>query len=98
MKQINEFVYVFTAEQAYDYTVEDVVVRVFVTEEAARKFLYDFIHKGSDDKSESIEDFVMRKGWEVEMNDPDLYRAFPFGRYPVSHIECTITKCEIENK
>ena len=93
-----EYVWVFTAEQAYDYTVEDVVVRVFATEEAACKFLYDFIHEGSDDESESIEDFVMRKGWEVEINDTDLYRAFPCGRYPESHIECTITKCEIENK
>lgn len=96
MKHVNEFVYVFTAEQAYNSAVEDLVVRVFATEEAARKFLYDFIHERCDD--ESIEDFVMRKGWEVEMNEPDLYRAFPCGRYPESHIECTITKCEIENK
>lgn len=91
-----EYVWVFTGEQAYDSDVENVIVRVFATEEAACKFLHDFIHEGDDD--ESLEDFVTQKGWEVEINEPDLYRAFPWGRYPESHIELTITKCEIENK
>lgn len=88
-----QYVWVFTGEQAWDGEEADVVVRSFGTEKAARKFMQEFIHDNSD---ESIAEYVERKGWEVEYDEPDLYRAFEDGYYNSNHIELTITKCEIE--
>lgn len=88
-----DYVWVFKAEQAWDGEAADVIVRAFASEEAAVKFMHDFIH---DDGDESIEQYVERKGWEVEHDEPTLYRAYEDGRYSTDHIEITITKCEIE--
>lgn len=88
-----EKVYVFTAEQAWEGESADIIVKTFRTKEAAQKFMHKFIHEDGD---ESIEDYVKRKGWEVEMDEPDLYRAYYDGRYTTNHIEITITECNIE--
>ena len=88
-----EKVYVFTAEQAWDGEVADTIVKTFRTREAAREFMHKFIHEGGD---ESIKDYVKRKDWYVEMDEPDLYRACEDGRYSTDHIEITITECNIE--
>ena len=88
-----EKVYVFTAEQAWDCEVIDTIVKTFRTREAAQEFMHKFIHEDGD---ESIKDYVKRKGWEVEMDEPDLYRAYYDGRYSTDHIEITITECNIE--
>lgn len=89
-----EKVYVFTAEQAWDGETADVIVKAFRTREAAREFKHKFIHEPVD--GESIVDYVKRKDWYVEMDEPDLYRACEDGRYPTDHIEITITECNIE--
>lgn len=89
-----EKVYVFTADQAWDGEVADTIVRTFRTREAAREFMHKFIHNSMND--ESTADYVKRKGWEVEVDEPDLYRAYPDGYYPTNHIELTITECNIE--
>lgn len=88
-----EKVYVFTAEQAWDGEVADIIVKTFRTRAAAQEFMHEFIHEDGD---ESIENYVKRKGWEVEMDEPDLYRACEDGYYPTNHIEITITECNIE--
>jgi len=88
-----EKVYVFTAEQAWEDEVADIIVKTFHTREAAREFMHKFIHEDGD---ESIEDYVKRKGWEVETDEPDLYLAYDDGRYLSDHIEITITECNIE--
>lgn len=88
-----EKVYVFTAEQAWEGESADIIVKTFRMKEAAQKFMHKFIHEDGD---ESIEDYVKRKGWEVEMDEPDLYRAYYDGRYTTNHIEITITECNIE--
>ena len=88
-----EKVYVFTAEQAWDGDTADIIVKTFRTREAAREFMHKFIHEDGD---ESIEDYVKRKDWYVEMDEPDLYRACEEGRYSTDHIEVTITECNIE--
>lgn len=88
-----EKVYVFTAEQAWEGEAADIIVKTFRTREAAREFMHKFIHEDGD---ESIEDYVKRKGWEVEMDEPDLYRAYDDGRYSTDHIETTITESNIE--
>ena len=93
IKDEPEKVYVFTAEQAWDGEVADVIVRTFRTREAAQEFMHKFIHEDGD---ESIEDYVKRKGWEVEMDEPDLYRAYDDCGYPTDHIELTITECDVE--
>lgn len=90
-----EYVWVFTAEQAYDYVVEDVVVKTFRTERSAQDFLYDFIHDGAD--GESIVEHANENGWDVEFDEPDHYRAFTPGSYAEDHVECSITKCKIED-
>jgi hypothetical protein len=88
-----EKVYVFTAEQAWDGDTADIIVKTFRTREAAREFMHKFIHEDGD---ESIEDYVKRKDWYVEIDEPDLYRACEYGRYSTDHIEITITECNIE--
>ena len=88
-----EKVYVFTAEQAWDGEIADTIVKTFRTREAAREFMHKFIH---EDDIESIADYVKRRDWEVEMDEPDLYRAYVDGRYSTDHIEITITECNME--
>jgi len=97
-------VWVFTAEQTYDMENFDVVVRTFFTEEIARRFLHDFVYApasdgsltGTDTDEESLADFVEKDHWVVEYDEPDFYMAYPEGCYQSDHIECRITKCEIE--
>ena len=88
-----EKVYVFTAEQAWDGEVADVIVKTFRTREKAQEYMHEFIH---DDGDESIVDYVKRRDWYVEMDEPNLYRACEDGRYATDHIEITITECNIE--
>ena len=88
-----EKVYVFTAEQAWDGEAADIIVKTFRKKETAQEFMHKFIHDGGE---ESIEDYVKCKGWEVELDEPDLYRAYDDGRYSTDHIEITITECDIE--
>ena len=88
-----EKVYVFTAEQAWDGEVADVIVKTFRTREAAQEYMHKFIHENDE---ESIEDYVKRKDWYVEMDEPNLYRACEGGRYATDHIEITITECNVE--
>lgn len=89
-----EYVWVFTGEQAWDGEYPDIIVHVFTTEDAAVKYMHDFLLDDGDD--ESIRDYVKRKEWEVEIDEPMLYRAFKQGYYGTDHIELTITKCLIE--
>lgn len=87
-----EYVYVFTAEQAYDEKTYDTIVKAFSSEEAAQEFLNTFIH---DDGDEPITEYVEKHGWSVENDEPNYYMACEDGNYQANHIECTITKCEI---
>lgn len=87
-------VWVFTAEQAWRGEVADTIVRAFDTEDAARKYLHDFLL--DDGGEESIRDYVKSKDWDVEFDEPDLYRAYEEGYYVNNHVELTITKCEIK--
>ena len=89
-----ECVWVFTAEQAWDGEYADIVVKVFPTESAAVKYMHDFLLDDGGD--ESIRDYIKRKEWEVEMDEPMLFRSFKQGYYGTDHIELTITKCEIK--
>lgn len=86
-------VWVFTAEQACDGEVTDIIVQTFATEQAARDYLHDFVYKDGD---ETIAEYVKKHDWEVEQDESWLYRAFKPGYYPTDHVECTITECEIK--
>lgn len=92
VKPKQECVFVFTCEQAYDGCAEDVIVKTFKTDKAARKFMQSFIHEDCDD---SIAEYVKEYEWDVEVDEPDLYKAYEPGYYANGHVECTITKCEI---
>ena len=87
-------VWVFTCEQAWDGQYADIIVHVFSAEDAATMYMHDFLLDDGGD--ESIRDYVKRKDWDVEMDEPMLYRAYKQGCYGTDHIELTITKCEIE--
>ena len=88
-----EKVYVFTAEQAWDGEAADIIVKTFRKKETAQEYMHKFIHDGGE---ESSEDYVKCKGWDVELDEPDLYRACDDGRYSTDHIEITITECNME--
>jgi len=94
MEDEPEKIYVFTAEQAWDGEVADIIVKTFRTRTAAQEYMHKFIHESEDD--ESIVDYVKRKDWYVEMDEPNLYRACEDGRYATDHIEITITECNME--
>lgn len=89
-----KYVWVFSGEQTWEDKTADIVIEIFSTEDAAHKYMKEFINDNSTD--ESIAEYVERKKWEVEYNTPDLYRAFRDGHYSSDHIELTITKCEIK--
>lgn len=86
-------VYVLTIEQAWDGEIADTIVKVFKTKKSAKQYMHKFIN---DDGDETIVDYVKRKGWEVEINEPDIYRAYNTGYYPTDHIEITIHDCVTE--
>ena len=89
-----QYVWVFTAEQAWDGEVADTIVMAFPTEKSATDYLHGFLLDDGGD--ESIRQYVERKGWVTEEDSPMLYRAFKDGYYNTDHIELTITKCEIQ--
>ncbi len=86
-------VWVFTAEQACDGEVTDTIVETFATEQTAQDYLHDFVYWEGD---ETIAEYAKKHDWEVEQDEPWLYRAFKPGYYPTDHVECTITECEIK--
>ena len=91
-KQQVKKVWVFTAEQAWDGEAADVIVQTFATEQAAQDYLHDFVYKDGD---ETIAEYVKKHDWEVEQDEPWLYRASG-NDYCSDHVECTITECEVK--
>lgn len=89
-------VWVFTAEQASDGDVEDIIIETFKTQQAADGYLHDFIHKKDEDKEESVLQYVERRKWKTSIDCPELFRAYKDGSYATDHIECTITKCKMK--
>ena len=87
----NDFVWVFTAEQAWDGEVAETIVEVFNREEDAIKYLHTFV-------KEDVEyvEYIKRNEWEVEFDTDTLYRAFKNGYYLTDHVECNITKCTVK--
>ena len=82
-----EYVWVFTADQVADDDAFDVITEVFATEEAAKEHLHEFVY-GDEGELEYAE----KRGWTVEYNEPDHYRAFEEGYYSGNHTELTIEK------
>lgn len=85
-------VWVFTAEQAWDGEVADVIVQTFATQQAARDYLHDFVYKDGD---ETIAEYVKKHDWYVEQDVPRHYLASG-NDYCSDHVECTISECEIK--
>ena len=88
-------VWVFTAEQCYDAEALDTIVKAFATEQAAQDCLHDFVY---NDGAVTIAEYVKnvkKHDWEVEQDEPWLYRAYAKGDYPTDHVECTVTECEV---
>lgn len=91
VKDEPEYVWVFTADQVADDDVFDVITEVFATEEAAKEHLHEFVY-GDEGELEYAE----KRGWTVEYNEPDHYRAFEEGYYSGNHTELTIEKKEVK--
>lgn len=81
-------VYVFTAEQVFDYEVSDLIVDVYANKEDAESRLKMFA-------DEALE-YVEKRGWVVEHNTSDLYRAYDDGRYPENHVEFSVWEEEVK--
>jgi hypothetical protein len=86
-----EYVWVFTAEQTADDDTFDLITKVFATEQAARKYLDEFVH--DDDEGELA--YAKKRGWTVEYDEPDHYRAYEEGYYLGNHTEAKIEKQEV---
>jgi len=85
-------VWVFTAEQAYDGSALDIIVKTFATEQAAQDYLHDFVNKDGD---ETIVEYVKKSGWGVDWDEPWIYQASG-DDYCSDHVECRITECEVK--
>lgn len=85
-------VWVFTAEQACDGEVAEIIVQTFATEQAAQDYLRDFVYKDGD---KTIAEYVKKHDWDVEQ-DESWFWAFKTGDYQNDHVECKITECEIK--
>ena len=94
-EQTPKYVYVFTADQVWDDDPADLIVETFATEEAARAYLHNFVHKSAEGDI-SVAEVSRQCGWITEYDEPDLYRAFWKDHYSTDHTECQITRCEIK--
>lgn len=88
-----QFVWVFTAEQAWDGEITDIIVKVFSNERSAVNHMRNFLCNGGGE--ESVVEFVERKGWVTEIDNPLFYRAYEDGYYATNHVECTVDKYEV---
>lgn len=86
-----ECVWVFTANQALDDEMLDVLTKVFATEEEAKSYLYDFVH-GEDGELEYAE----KRGWTIECDYADWFQAYEEGYYCGNHTEVQIEKLEVQ--
>lgn len=89
--QPKQKVWVFYADQMADCDVLEPVMEVFSTEEAARKHLHDFVHG-----DEGEHEYAEKRGWTIECDDPDHFRAFEEGYYAGNHTEATIEEKEVK--
>lgn len=84
-----EYVYTFTANQATDDEVLDTIIQVFATEEAARKYLHEFVEEGELSYAE-------KRGWTIEQNNSDAFHAYEEGNYCGNHTEAFIEKHQVK--
>lgn len=91
VEQPARYVWVFTADQVADGDAMDVITEVYATEEAARQHMHEFVYA---DDGELL--YAKKRGWEVEINEPDHFRSFEEGYYTDNHTEATIEKKEVK--
>ena len=87
-----KYVWVFVADQAVNDDTLDTLTEVFATEEAAHKYMYDFVN-GEEGELE----YANKHGWNVEINEPDHYCAYEEGYYLGNHVQATIEKKELKH-
>ena len=87
-----KYVWVFTADQIADADVMDIITRVFETEQSALDCLYEFVH-GDDGELAYAE----KRGWKVEYDKPDHFRAYEEGYYCQNHTEATVEMIEVKH-
>lgn len=78
-------VWVFCADQISDADVMDVITEVFFKEEDALKYLHDFVH-GDEGEYE----YAKKRGWMIEYDEPNHFRAYEDGHYCHNHTEATV--------
>jgi hypothetical protein len=86
-----KYVWVFTADQIADADVMDIITRVFETEQSALDCLYEFVH-GDDGELAYAE----KRGWKVEYDKPNHFRAYEEGHYCQNHTEATVEMIEVK--
>lgn len=86
----DDFVWVFTANQTADDEALDTIVKVFDSEEAAQKYLHEFVH--GDDGEYA---YAKKREWEVPYDGPDYFQAYEKGRYLSNHTEVSIERHQV---
>ena len=91
MEKDTKYVWVFTADQAYDGEVLDKITKAFSTEEKAKAYMHDFVH-GEDGEYQ----FAQKHGWDIDVDNPDHFVAYEEGYYNSSHTEAEVIQLQVE--
>ena len=91
MEKDTKYVWVFTADQAYEDEVLDKIIKAFSTEEKAKAYMYDFVH-GEDGEYQ----FAQNHGWNIAVDNPDHFMAYEEGYYNSNHTEAEVIMLKVE--
>lgn len=77
--------WVFLASQTNDGEVEDPIVRVFDNKAAALRHLDMFVNGNEGER-----EHAKKKGWEIDVDEPTMFRADEHDRYNFNHTEVQV--------
>ena len=91
-KTLPMYVWVFIVNQASNDETLATIVKVFATEEAALKYLHDFVEGDEGERA-----YAEKHGWKIDEDCADWFLAYKEGYYCGNHTECSIEKKEIRH-
>ena len=86
-----KYVWVFTAEQAYNGEVFNKLTMAFSTEEKAKAYMHDFVHGKYGEYQ-----YAQKHGWNIDVDNPDHFMAYEEGYYNSNHTEAEVIMLKVE--
>lgn len=91
MEKDTKYVWIFTADQAYEGAVFNKITKAFSTEEKAKAYMYDFVHGEGGEYQ-----FAQKYGWNIAVDNPDHFMTYEEGYYISNHTEAEVLQLEVE--